>query len=75
MTRKRMMAAVRESLDDKELTCENCRPVAEASVDATLDYLLEFAQSVAQELVVVGLFSEAMVAGVLVRKMKSLKHD
>jgi hypothetical protein len=72
MTRKRMSIAIKESLKECD---EHTHKVADAAVNAAFDYVLEFAQEVSQELVGVGLYSEAMVAGVFVRKLKNLKSE
>lgn len=76
MTRRRMSATIKESLDQQGLPLtEETKAVADAAVDAALDYLLAFAQDVSEELAGNELFSEAMVAGVFARKFKNLKTD
>jgi len=76
MTRKRMSAKIKESLDHQGLPLtEETKAVADTAVDAALDYLLAFAQDVSEELAGNELFSEAMVAGVFTRKLKALRTD
>lgn len=73
MTRARMYEAIRVRLAEEELALtEDCKAAVDASVCAALDYILEFAQSVSHELASKELYSEAMVAGVLVNKIKGL---
>lgn len=75
MTRKRMADKIKQSLDEQGIEySDDDKALASAIVDSTLDYVLEFGQEVSQELVGVGLYSEAMVAGVFVRKLKALRN-
>lgn len=76
MTRARMNAAIRLKLEEEgyAVTGEE-RAVVDTAVICALDYVLAFAQEVSTELVMAGLPSEAMVAGVLIRKIKDLKGN
>lgn len=72
MTRKRLYSSIRLELERRDLYGEECLPVVDASVDGTLNYILSFAQDISTELIVSGLYSEAMVSGVFVQKLKAL---
>lgn len=76
MTRARMNAAIRQKLEEEgyAVTGEE-RAVVDTAVCSALDYVLAFAQEVSAELVIAGLPSEAMVAGVFIRKLKDLKGN
>lgn len=73
MTRKRMYDAIKTKLAEEglEITDES-QAVVDAAISCALDYVLTFAQEVSHELTGSGLYSEAMVAGVFVRKIKGL---
>lgn len=51
---------------------EDSKAVVDAAVCCALEYVLTFAQEVSEELTAASLYSEAMVAGVFVRKIKGL---
>lgn len=73
MTRKRMYDAIKQKLDEEGLEItEDSKAVVDAAICCALEYVLEFAQEVSHELTSQGLYSEAMVAGVFVRKIKGL---
>lgn len=73
MTRYRMYEAIREQLAEEglELT-DDCKAAVDASVCAALGYVLNFSQEVSRELASKELYSEAMVAGVFINKLKGL---
>lgn len=73
MTRKRMYDAIKSRLAEEglEITDES-KAVVDAAISCALDYVLAFAQEVSHELTSQGLYSEAMVAGVFIRKVKGL---
>lgn len=73
MTRKRMNATIRQKLEDEGLhVTDEERAVADFAVRCALDYVLAFSHEVAEELASKELYSEAMVAGVFIRKIKGL---
>jgi hypothetical protein len=76
MTRKRMNTAIEGALKDKgfEIT-EETKAATDVAVTCALEYVLAFAKEVSQELAGVGLYSEAMVAGVFTNKLKTLKDS
>lgn len=73
MTRKRLYDAIKAKFEEDgiELTDE-AKAAVDAAVCCALDYVLVFAQEISQELTNAHLYSEAMVAGVFVRKIKGL---
>lgn len=76
MTRKRLFRRIRDCLDKTELpTTTETQAVANVSVDCTLEYVLGFAIEVSEELTKNALYSEAMVAGTFIRKIKGLMGD
>lgn len=73
MTRKRLQRTIKNKLDDFQLPADDeAREVASVAVDCALEYVLSFANQVAEELTSQQLYSEAMVAGVFVAKLKGL---
>ncbi len=73
MTRKRMYGTIRTELERNDLSeHQSCNDVVDVAVDAALEYVLGFAVEVSSELIGSQLYSEAMVAGVFIRKLKAL---
>lgn len=76
MTRQRLQRTIKKRLDDYQLPVnEESRDVVDAAVDCALEYVLLFAQEVSAELSSKELYSEAMVAGVFVNKLKGLLNE
>lgn len=72
MTRKRLYGVIRTELERADLTDESCMDVVDVAVDGALEYVLNFGVELSAELAGSGLYSEAMVAGVFIAKLKLL---
>jgi hypothetical protein len=73
VTRKRLYDTIRQKLRDYQLpTDSDTKEVVDAAVDCALDYVLEYAMTVSEQLVMDEAYSEAMVAGMFVNKLKGL---
>jgi hypothetical protein len=73
VTRQRLKNAIRAKLKDYQLpVSDEAREVSDVAVDCALEYVLRFAQEVSQELTSKHLYSEAMTAGVFIKKLKDL---
>lgn len=74
MTRQRMYKQIRAKLSEEGLEItDECKAVTDAAICVALDYVLTFTVEISEELISAGLYSEAMVAGLLVRKIKDLQ--
>lgn len=67
-----MYGVIRTDLERADLHDEGCMDVVDVAVDGALEYVLEYAQEVSAELVSSNSYSEAMVAGLFVKKIKTL---
>jgi len=76
MTRKRMYDSIKGCLEKEniELT-DDTKAAVDVAVSCALNYVQDFAQQVSHELISGGLYSEAMVAGVIVQKIKALNSN
>lgn len=73
VTRKRLYDKIKTRLQDYDLPDDAvAKEVVDEAVDCALEYVLSFAQEVSSELVQNKLYSEAMVSGVIIRKLKAL---
>lgn len=76
MTRKRMYNAIKKQLEDYQMDCdEQCMQTVDVAVDEALEYVLSFALEMSAELTAAGLYSHAMVAGVVINKIKILRGE
>ena len=68
-----MYNKIKQRLDTYDLpTDPQSRQVADTAVDCALEYVLDYAQGMSEQLVKDGKYSEAMVAGILTLKIKRL---
>lgn len=73
MTRRRMYNTIKQHLEDYQLpVTEESKDVVNTAVDCALEYVLDYATRMAEQLVSDGAYSEAMVAGTFVNKIKAL---
>lgn len=72
MTRKRMYGVIRTDLERADLADEGCMDVVDVAVNGALEYVLQFGLELSAELAASELYSESMVAGVFIRKLKTL---
>lgn len=75
MTRERMYDTIKQKLDEEglEITPES-KLVVDAAICCALEYVLDYAQGLSHELASAELYSEAMVAGSMIRKIKGLMN-
>lgn len=68
-----MYGVIKRQLEDYQLDCDDaCMEIIDVAVDKALQYVLGFTLEVSSELVASELYSEAMVAGLVARKIKTL---
>lgn len=73
MTRKKMYDGIKKQLEDYQLECDDaCMEAVNVAVDHALKYVLAFALDLSSQLVATELYSDAMAAGAVVRKIKAL---
>lgn len=73
MTRKRMYDVIKQRLEDYQLECDDaCMDVVDVAVNEALQYVCSFAQDLSIEMVSSEMYSEAMVAGTIINKIKTL---
>lgn len=73
MTRNIMREAIKQRLEDYQIPLtDESKEVAEAAVDCALEHLLGFLMQLSEQLTVDNAYSEAMVAGIVIRKVKGL---
>lgn len=76
MTRQRLYTEIRQRLIDYQLPCDDeAREVADAAVDCALEYLQRYVMGMSEQLVKDEAYSEAMVAGTVITKIKRLRGE
>lgn len=73
MTRKKLMAEVKNGLDGNNIPMdETTQAAVEVAIQCTLQYLLNYSTQMSEELITSKLHTEAMTAGLVSKKVKSL---
>jgi hypothetical protein len=73
MTRQKLKNAIKVRLEDYQLPVDDAaREASDIAVDCALEYVLNFVTELSIELTAKELYSEAMVAGMVIKRLQGL---